>query len=151
MKRVVTGVNEHGRSYIVSAEELDTAQPHNVWDFEPDQVMKTIGQIDPSVTADWIGPTVGGGARWIYAPMKPDSEGTHVSMDGIDEDGFHTTRTVDFDFIADGELTMVLDEDRITLHAGDFVIQQATRHAWKNESDKVAVLIALIHRPDGVK
>jgi mannose-6-phosphate isomerase-like protein (cupin superfamily) len=150
MKRVVTGINEQGRSYIVSIDELDTTQPHNVWDFEPDQVLKSIEGIDPAATADWIGPTVGGGARWIYAPMKPESEAAHVKMDGIDDDGFHTTRTVDFDFIADGELTMVLDEDRITLQKGDFVIQQATRHAWKNESDKVAILLALIHRPGGV-
>jgi quercetin dioxygenase-like cupin family protein len=44
----------------------------------------------------------------------------------------------------------VVDEGRIALEKGDFVIQQATRHAWKNDSDKPALLLALIHRPNGI-
>jgi Cupin domain len=151
MKRVVTGVNDRGRSYIVSIEELDSAQAGSIWDYQPTDVEAWLKGIDPATAADWIGPQVPGGARWMYAPMKPDSEAEHGRYDGIDEDGFHTTRTIDFDFIVDGELTMVLDEDRVKLQAGDFVIQQATRHAWKNESQGVAVLLALIHRPTSVE
>jgi hypothetical protein len=148
MKRVVTGVNEQGRSYVVSIEELNPSQPHAVWDYEPSQVRDWINAIDPGTAADWIGPQVSGGARWMFAPMQPYAE--HRPMPGIDEHGFHTTRTIDFDFVFEGELTMVLDEDRVHLEKGDFVIQQATRHAWKNESDKTAILLALIHRPEGV-
>jgi len=62
--------------------------------------------------------------------------------------GFHTTRTVDFDFVVEGELTMELDADTVRLEAGDFVIQQAARHAWRNESAaRRAVLLALLHAP----
>ncbi len=151
MKRVVTGVNEQGRSYIVSAEELDPAGPGTVWTYEPSQVLDSINAIDPQVAADWIGPQVSGGVVWHFAPMAPEAEITeHHSYPGIDENGFHTTRTIDFDFIFEGELTMVLDEDRVRLQKGDFVIQQATRHAWKNESDKTAILLALIHRPQAI-
>jgi mannose-6-phosphate isomerase-like protein (cupin superfamily) len=151
MKRIVAGVNEAGRSYVVSSEELDGSSPITVWDYEPSQVLKSIEAIDPSIAADWIGPQTSGGARWILAPLKPDAEqGEHPPMEGIDENGFHTTRSVDFDIILEGELTIVLDEERVHLQKGDFVILQGARHAWKNESDKVAVLLALLHRPDGI-
>jgi len=150
MKRVVTGVNEQGRSYIVSVDELDSSKPHIVWDYEPGDVLNWIKAIDPKVAADWIGPQTSGGVRWMFAPLPPTAEVGHQERPGIDEEGFHTTRTVDFDFIFDGELTLVLDEGRIALEKGDFVIQQATRHAWKNDSDKPALLLALIHRPNGI-
>lgn len=150
MKRVVTGVNERGRSYIVSIDELDASQPQAVWDYQPSDVRDWISAIDPAAAAEWIGPEAGGGARWYFAPMKPDAEAEHLEMPGMDENGFHTTRTVDFDFMFDGELTLVLDEDSVQLEKGDFVILQAARHAWRNESDKTAILLSLIHRPEGV-
>lgn len=151
MKRVVTGVNAQGRSYIVSSEELDPSTRLTVWDYEPPQVLDWINAIEPGASADWIGPEIAGGARWILAPIQPEDEMAEPSAsDGIDESGFHITKSIDFDFIVDGELTMVLDDNRVDLQKGDFVIQQATRHAWRNESGKVALLLALVLRPDGV-
>jgi mannose-6-phosphate isomerase-like protein (cupin superfamily) len=151
MKRVVAGVNDAGRSYVVSIEELDGSNPLTVWDYEPDQVLDSLRAIDSTVAANWIGPQKSGGARWIFAPLKPQAEqGDNPVMEGIDKDGFHTTRTVDFDIILEGELTIVFDEDRVQLRKGDFVILQGAKHAWKNESDKTAILLALLHRPEGV-
>jgi hypothetical protein len=131
-------------------EELNPSQHHVVWDYEPSQIRHLINAIDPGLAADWIGPKVGGGVRWMFVPMPPSSQGTHRSLPGIDEHGFHTTKTIDFDVILDGELTMILDDDRVRLEKGDFVIQQATRHAWRNETERTAILLALIHRPEGV-
>jgi mannose-6-phosphate isomerase-like protein (cupin superfamily) len=149
MNRIVTGVNENGRSYVVSNEEIPGDAPLTVWDYEPSQIRDVIAAIDPKLAADWIGPDTSGGARWIYAPLQPSSKAeAHPPMEGIDENGFHTTRTIDFDFIVQGALTLVLDEDTVDLKAGDFVIQQGTRHAWRNDSDEVAVLLALLHRPN---
>jgi uncharacterized cupin superfamily protein len=68
---------------------------------------------------------------------------------GIDKDGFHTTRTVDFDCLIEGEITLILDDEQVRLEPGDCVVQQATRHAWKNEGDKTALLFGLLHRPEG--
>ena len=150
MKRVVTGVDEQGRSYIVSVDELDPSTGQMVWDYEPSHVRPWIEAIDPATAAEWIGPEVPGGVRIMFAPLPPDSEMQHGEMPGIDEHGFHTTRTIDFDFLVDGELTLVVDEGSVPLEKGDFVIQQATRHAWRNSSDRPAVLLAVIHRPDGV-
>ncbi len=146
MKRVTTTTNERGRSCVASIEELDPAVSHAVWEYEPDQVLDAIKAVDPAVAADWISPDVPGGSRWYFAPLPPYAE----DYPGYEEDGFHTTRTVDFNFLFQGELTLVLDEDTVDLQPGDFIIQQATRHAWRNASGRTAVLICLIHRPEGV-
>ncbi len=151
MKRVVTGVNEQGRSYIVSVEEFDATQPQKIWDYEPSHIQDWIAAIDPADAADWIAPDVSGGTRWFFAPMMPGgAQAEFTQMQGVDENGFHTTRTIDFDFIFDGEITLLLDEGSIALETGDFVIQQATRHGWRNETDKPCIMLTLIHRPDSV-
>jgi hypothetical protein len=156
MKRVVTGVNEHGRSYAVSIEELDTSTFDAVWSYEPGQISEWISAIDPGVAADWVGPQVAGGLRWVIVPFPPyppfPPEGDvpkHIEHQGIDKDGYHTTRTIDFDCLIEGELTLILDEGQVRLKRGDCVVQQATRHAWRNEGDKPALLLAVLYRPEG--
>jgi cupin domain len=154
VKRYVTGVNEHGRSCVVSSEELPVSDFQTLWDYDPSQVPEWISAIDPELAAEWVGPSVKGGLRWLFVPLIPDAEaaklGEHPPLPGIDENGLHTTRTIDFDYVMEGEIVMVLDEERVELKQGDCVIQQGTRHAWHNESDKRAILVALIHRPEGI-
>lgn len=147
MKRVVAAVNEDGLSYVASVIELDPTEPSTLWEYDPADIADTIASIDPSITADWIGPKAPNGVIWRYTPMKPASQTTHTVRPGIDENGFHTSRTIDFDIIVEGRLTLLLDLESVELERGDTVIQQATRHAWKNESESDAVLLALIHRP----
>ena len=74
MKRVVTGVDDQGRSRVVSVEEFDATAPHALWTFDPKDVHETIAAIDPERCADWIGPAAFGGAIWRYTPLMPHSE-----------------------------------------------------------------------------
>jgi uncharacterized cupin superfamily protein len=46
------------------------------------------------------------------------------------------TRTLDFCLILEGQVTLVLDTEEVTLKAGDTVVQRGTSHAWSNRSDK---------------
>jgi mannose-6-phosphate isomerase-like protein (cupin superfamily) len=49
--------------------------------------------------------------------------------------GMHTTDTVDFDVVVSGEVVLELDDGReVLLKAGDCVVQNGTRHAWRNRS-----------------
>jgi uncharacterized cupin superfamily protein len=48
----------------------------------------------------------------------------------------HRTQTIDYAVVLEGELTLILDEEDVTLKAGDVVIQRGTSHAWSNRSDK---------------
>jgi len=59
--RFVTGVNEHGRSYAVSSEELTSSDFQTLWDYNPSDVPDWISAIDPEPAAEWIGPEIAGG------------------------------------------------------------------------------------------
>jgi hypothetical protein len=59
--------------------------------------------------------------------------------------GMHTTPTVDYDIVLDGELWLELSEGReVKLAAGDVVVQHGTRHAWRNKSDRPATIAAIL-------
>ena len=142
MKRVVTGINQHGMSCVISNEEVAQGI---LWEFQPDQLRGWIEAIAPEEAAVHMEPPVAGGSTWAQASIQP---GTAVKgMSGVDDRGFHTTRTVDFVYLVDGELTLVLEEGTVDLHKGDCVVQQATRHAWSNGSAEPATILVLMHKP----
>jgi mannose-6-phosphate isomerase-like protein (cupin superfamily) len=148
MKCVVTGVNQGGKSYVVSSEDV-TVTMGVVWSFEPADIQPIIDAIPDGVAAEFLesGP---GGAKLTYASVPPAGGESSFEMDhpqGIDEDGWHVTRTLDFVYIASGELVLVLEEETVTLKPGDFVVQQATRHAWRNEGSEPVVMIGVIITP----
>ena len=50
--------------------------------------------------------------------------------------GMHTTATIDFEVVLDGEIWLELDDGvEVHLRAGDTVVQNGTRHAWRNHGD----------------
>jgi hypothetical protein len=72
MKRVVTGVNEHGQSYVVSSEELPATDFQTLWTFDPSHVPGWINAIDPELAADWLGPEITGGeASSVTSQFSP--------------------------------------------------------------------------------
>lgn len=59
----------------------------------------------------------------------------------LDNPGMHTTDTVDFDVILSGEVYLELDDGaEVLLKAGDCVVQNGTRHAWRNRSSRSCVI-----------
>ena len=52
----------------------------------------------------------------------------------------HRTETIDYAIVLAGEITMVLDDVDVTLHAGDIVVQCGTNHAWSNRSNAPCVV-----------
>ncbi len=64
--------------------------------------------------------------------------------------GMHTTATVDYEFIVSGRVVLELDDGAtVELGPGDTVIQNGTRHAWRNPYDEpcrmVVVLVGAHH------
>jgi len=55
------------------------------------------------------------------------------------------TRTLDFCLILEGEITLVLDTEEVSLKAGDTVIQRGTNHAWSNRSSAPCVIAISSH------
>ena len=69
-------------------------------------------------------------------------------MDVLEPDhpGMHMTDTVDFDIVISGEVYLELDDGaEVLLKAGDCVIQNGTRHAWRNRSvEKCVIAVTLV-------
>lgn len=59
--------------------------------------------------------------------------------------GMHTTPTVDYDIVLEGEIWLELsDGEEVKLTAGDVVVQHGSRHAWRNKSNQPATVAAIL-------
>lgn len=58
-----------------------------------------------------------------------------------DNPGMHKTPTIDYAFVLDGEIWLEVDDGKIVhLKQHDFVVQNGTRHAWRNKGERPAIL-----------
>ncbi|MDX3638115.1 cupin domain-containing protein [Streptomyces sp. MB09-02B] len=170
MRRVVTGHDENGRSVVVSDGPVPrsrefTSLPGWVsrlpWATEPGEPVSRAGEDPtPKVTSFLPAP---GGTRFIVLTFPPDSAMATPSFDPVaygkealadspglaelfEPDGMHRTPTVDYGIVLQGDIVLELDDGHCTpLSAGDLVIQNGTRHAWRNRSDQpVTVAFVLV-------
>ena len=59
--------------------------------------------------------------------------------------GMHATDTIDFEVVLEGTVVLELDDGaEVTLHPGDTVVQNGTRHRWRNPGDKPARMAVFI-------
>ena len=59
----------------------------------------------------------------------------------FEPDGRHATPTIDYGIVLDGEIWLELDNGVETrLGPFDIFVQNGTRHAWRNKSDRPATL-----------
>jgi mannose-6-phosphate isomerase-like protein (cupin superfamily) len=111
----------------------------------------------------WFPPATG--FRFALLTLGPDTV-TKVGADGLDMDAaladlraklpglmdvvepdseLHATDTVDFVVLVSGEVWLELDDGaQVHLHAGDCVVQNGTRHTWRNTSPKPCVMVIAI-------
>ncbi|MDR7255139.1 mannose-6-phosphate isomerase-like protein (cupin superfamily) [Nocardioides sp. BE266] len=140
-RRVVTGHTPDGVSVVVAdgpvpvSRELpdDGVAFHEVWN--------TSGAPAPLSAVEDVDPT----ERELAVPPPP--RGTKIRINEfapgfLDERGLqspvHRTASVDYGIVLEGQITLVLDDSEVTLHAGDIVVQRGTDHAWANRGDTVA-------------
>jgi mannose-6-phosphate isomerase-like protein (cupin superfamily) len=81
-----------------------------------------------------------------FDPAAADAE-QRIHVPGLAEKfeaeapGMHTTDTVDYDIVLDGEIWLELDDGaEVHLQQGDVAIQCGTRHAWRNKGEKAATM-----------
>jgi hypothetical protein len=163
VRRIVTGTNEAGRSYIQEdgpspAVLTMSARPgyrnSNLW--------RTLGadasvNVPDSITEHrGVLPPKGGTVLRIidippehkdpeerrkqtaavFASMFPDATQHQPSLDK--HPGMHLTETIDYAILLQGELYAIMDEGETLMRAGDVLIQRGTNHAWANRSDSIA-------------
>lgn len=63
----------------------------------------------------------------------------------LDNPGMHTTDSIDFGIVLDGEIYLELDNgaERCMVR-GDCVVQNGTRHAWRNRSGKPVTMAFIL-------
>ncbi|MCY1340677.1 hypothetical protein D9M68_343270 [compost metagenome] len=161
VRRVVTGHDESGRSVFLS----DGPAPRHK-DFQ-DLPGHGVAQIwcsgagseengDPTLLYGSLIPGPGTTSLLMVnfppdtvmaAPIDPDRALGELfdALPGLfecfepDQPGMHRTPTIDYGILLEGELWLELDDGQEKLlRAGDVIIQNATRHAWRNRSQAVA-------------
>jgi hypothetical protein len=135
MRRVVIAVDEDGKSYVATDEEIP-GDGQRLWTHDPESTQPWIDAIDP----DRALPAAQPPPRGVMAALASLPAGHGTSPDdyrlaGMDERGFHVTRTVDFIYVLDGGVVLDLDRESVELGGGDFVVLQAARHSWRNPTD----------------
>ena len=79
-----------------------------------------------------------------FADMETQLPGLAAHMEP-DHPGMHTTATVDFEYVVSGRCVLELDNGATReLKAGDTVVQNGTRHAWRNPYDEPCVMVVMI-------
>jgi hypothetical protein len=147
MKLVIAGVNELGRSYIESSEQLEDTRVIHVWTGGLSDDARRIADMksDPHVAA-MVPPLEppAGGVHWIYNRVPTVAEAESA---GYKNTGMHASRTVDFNMLIEGRLNCELDDDVAELAAGDFIILRSANHKWVNPGDTWATMLILLHQP----
>lgn len=145
---VVTGHDENGRSVVAAERTVPPnetlaagTQFHLLWGSDalpnyPD---------DGSESAEIAPFPPVGGIRFAQMAVYPDEEvdysGPGLSGLQLDNDapGMHITASIDFEVIIEGNVWLELENgEEIHLKAGDCVVQNGTRHGWRNHTDQVA-------------
>ncbi len=62
-----------------------------------------------------------------------------------DNPGMHTTATVDYEYVVSGRVVLELDDGAsVELGPGDTVVQNGTRHAWRNPFDEPCTMVVVL-------
>lgn len=64
----------------------------------------------------------------------------------------HTTDTIDYILVVSGEVTLELDAgDQAVLRAGDVVVQNGTRHGWRNHGTEPCTIVGVAVGADRIR
>jgi len=169
VRRVVTGHDTAGKAVFVSDEEVDGIRPmlnplgefHRLWGGDEVSRFPDDGSLPPH--HDYFPPV--GGFRFGFFALPP--VGAQGLPEGVDlaagiaefeerlpgigahmepaEPGMHTTATIDFEVVLEGDVWLELDDGaEVQLRPGDTVVQNGTRHRWHNRGDTQARLAVFI-------
>ena len=170
IRRVITGHDPNGSAIVVSDGRPSRIVEFNsvnglsvtlLWETKRDGVISN-GDSDPSASARSFVPEMGGANLMLvvlppksareYPDFDPEvaAKEYHEKLPGLAEShepggtGMHKTETVDYAVVLDGEVHLELDLETVKLVKHDVVIQNGTRHAWRNKSDLPAKMLFVL-------
>jgi len=169
MRRILTGTTEEGKSVFISdgepprvatIDELPSFSMTEVW--ATDEI-PSLPNAEGDITTE-ISSLIPGlnGTRFRIMQYYPEQELIDTLQSGADvqavldkfksvapglaeamepdNPGMHTTDTIDYIVIISGEVVLELDDGaEVLLKQGDCVVQNGTRHAWRNRSSEPCI------------
>jgi hypothetical protein len=169
VRRVVTGHNAAGKAVVASDTQVDGLRPvltpgiefHRLWGgdttptFPDDGSEPERGDYFPAVGGFRFGMVTVPPASQVAGQAPADIGAALTEFEAVlpgvarhmerTSPGMHTTATIDFSVVLDGEVWLELDDGvEVHLQTGDTVVQNGTRHAWRNHGDKMARLAVFI-------
>lgn len=167
IRRVVTGHDSEGRARIVDdsgvepimSELLPGATVYRLWghderptfpdDGTPPRAEAYYPPRDGSrfmintVPPGELVPAPGLDVTAAMEEMERQMPGALAAMDP-DVPGMHTTDSIDYVLVVSGEATLDLgDGEQTVLRAGDVVVQNGTRHAWRNDGTEPCTIVGV--------
>ena len=172
VRRVVLGVGSSGKSSVLSDQVARRNSAFkSVPGFQATLLWSTTASSeagskapfsDPAIEANFL-PGVGE-SRLMFVTFPPDAVMMREDFDGAafgaefgqllpglaetfepDAPGMHTTDSIDYDVVLDGEISLELDDGQeVLLKKHDVAVQQGNRHAWRNKGDKPATMLFVL-------
>ena len=161
IRRVVTGNDEQGRSYVL----FDSAAPNvnpgaisrgtcmtDIWVYQTAPAIISGRRDDGNLPFHFEPPRQGGHLRIVQSTGKPTDYDqakdpgykplgpTRLRPDGVWDRGgqnlfsspVHKSVTLDYGIVLQGERTLLLDRGNVVIKAGDVVVQLGNWHGWAN-------------------
>jgi mannose-6-phosphate isomerase-like protein (cupin superfamily) len=167
IRRIVTGHAASGRSTIVLDGPAPDVQPGVVSPLVSSTLIwrtdrgpaSNEGNADmaPAGLRVPTAPQQRGGTVFRITEIPPDSalgdvsrldmsrHGAHTTEEGRKRHFmFHTTETVDYAIVLEGEIWAMLDDAETLMRQGDVLVQRGTHHSWSNRSDKMCRLAFIL-------
>ena len=167
MRRIVTGHNSSGKSIISidgpPARSIgeDVGGLFEIWNTDGNLIDTT--DVVDRADIDIILSPPENGSKFRYFQINPAPEGVpmdimqeiaadafkrigaaHHRIDTSKHPAMHKTNTIDYIILLRGDVTLILDEEEVRLEPHDVVVQRGTNHAWVNNGDEPALLIAVL-------
>jgi mannose-6-phosphate isomerase-like protein (cupin superfamily) len=167
MRRVVTGHDEEGKSIVVldgpPAQSIgeDVGGLFELWNTDGN-LINTKDRIDRADDEILLSPPKKG-SKFRYFQINPTPEGvpmdvlqnmaadafekigaSHHRIDTSKHPAMHKTDTIDYIILLEGDVTLILDKEEVVIKPHDVVVQRGTNHAWVNNGNNPALLIAVL-------
>ena len=167
MRRVITGHDNDGKSIVVldgppacSIGE-DVGGLFELWNTDGNPI-NTKDRIDRADSEIILSPPRNG-SKFRYFQINPTPEGvpmdvmqdmaaeafkkigaSHHRVDTAKHPAMHKTDTIDYIILLKGDVTLILDQEEVDMKPHDVVVQRGTNHAWVNNGNEPALLIAIL-------
>ncbi len=168
VRRVVTGHDDNGKAVFASDDLVDPVtldllpdtEFYRLWGSEETSHFPDDGSAPSAI--QYFPPV--GGFRFGIFTVAPDSvvmledldiEAALTEMEqklpGLaghmdpENPGMHVTATIDYEYVVSGRVVLELDDGATReLVAGDTVVQNGTRHAWRNPWGDPCVMVVVL-------